>query len=346
MLASELPAIPLAAGILTMLPGLLRDSPEDVVDLCRVSLELLSPEGLEVSSRRYAGILADLEANLANALRILAQLPEAQRHMASALSLADEAPDDQVRGGVFLNASLVARDARNFESALELAGLSKRLFRRVGNMRLTKRVSRVEASVAFLQGDFSSAISRVRALLRDPTLEQGARFSATFMLVKALILEGSAFQAASLLPRLTGLARSLPGDRVATRLCWLRGLIVGRVADPDVGERLMSRARDECLDQGLLYDAALVALDLAMVRYEAGQHREAARHAAGIVRTFAATGAHCEALAALRCFHASVTARNDARGRYRELQLYLPLARHDPGYGYRPGFLDPEASVH
>jgi len=320
-----------------VLPSLIHDSPRDVVDLCEIGLALISPEGFDVASCSTASVLAELEANLANALRVLAQLPAARRHIDRALLLAEETPDDYVRGTVFLYASLVTRDTRDFESALSFTHKAKGTFGRIGEVVKANRVRRIEASVEFFRGDFSQAIARIETLLRRKDLEKAVRFSATFMLVKALALSGSAFRAAALFPRLNELAAVFSSEHLEVQLSWLKGLILGSTRDPDAGESLMDRARRYYLEQGILYDAALVTLDMAMVRFEAGHYEEAARHAAGIVQAFAVSGVHREALAALRCFHEAVKAKEEAQARYRELQVFLPLSRRDPSYSYRPG---------
>lgn len=333
----ELPPISLGAGILSVLPGLIHDSPEAVIDLCEIGLALISPEGFDVASCSTASVLAEFEANLANALRVLAQLPDAERHIDRALLLAEETPDDHVRGTVLLYASLIARDMRNFELASKLARKSKATFKRIGDLVKTNRVRRIEASVDFFRGEFTLAIARINALLLEKDLERVVQFSATFMLVKALVLNGSAFRAATLFHSLNELAAAFPGEHLAVQFSWLKGLILGSTRDPDAGEALMDRARRYYLGKENLYDAALVTLDMAMVRFEAGQYDQAANHAESIIEAFAVSGIHREALAALRYFQEAVKAKDEARARYKELQVYLPLSRRDPTYSYRPG---------
>jgi len=337
--ADDVAPVLLAAGILGLLPDLIHDAPEEVVDLCRVGLEVMAPEGFEVNSRSRASLMAELEANLANALRVLGQMPAAEEHMDRALRLSDETPDAHIHGQVFLFASLLARDSRRFDAAFELANKSRRQFQRIGETQQETRVDRVEALISFFQADFSNAIPSLERLAYDETVDRPNRLSATFFLVKALVMTGAGFKIGSLLPRLNDLAKSFPSRHLDIQLAWLKGLIVGRLSDPDAGEVLMSRARDYYLEKEILYDAALVTLDMAMVRFEAGHYDQAARHAAGIVDAFAASGIHREALVALRYFQEAVKKKQEARDRYRELQVYLPLSRRDSAYAYKPGMI-------
>lgn len=334
---SEIPPISLAAGLLSVLPNLIHDSPEDVVDLCEIGLDLISPEGFDVASCSTASVLAELEANLGNALRVLAQLPAAEGHLDKALILAEETPDDHVRGKVFVFASLVAMDLRRFDEALSFAQQAKRIFKRIGDDLQVNRVELAIGLVAFFQADFSQATMKLRVLAENEGLDRATRFSATFFLVKALVLSGLHFPAAALLPQLNEFGRSFPSEHLSIQFSWLKGLIVGSTGDPDSGETLMGRARAYYLDREILYDAALVGLDMAMVRFEAGHYEEAARHAAEIVDAFAVSGIHREALAAMRYFQEAIRAKDEVRARYRELQVFLPLARRDPSYTYRPG---------
>jgi tetratricopeptide (TPR) repeat protein len=343
--ADDIPPVPLAAGILRVLPGLIQDAPEEVEDLCRVGLEVMAPEGFEVNSKSRASLMAELEANLANALRVLGQLPSAEAHMDRALRLSDETSDPYLHGEVFLYASLLARDSRDFDSAFELAETSRRQFQLIGASEQEARLDRVEALISFFQGDFPTAIPSLERLAHDDTIDKANRLSATFFLVKALVLTGAEFNTGALLPQLNELAKSFAGQHLDIQLAWLKGLIVGRLRDPEAGEALMSRARDYYLEKQIVYDAALVTLDMAMVRFEAGHYDEAARHAAGIVEAFAASGIYREALVALRYFHEAVAkkeaqeAKKEARDRYKELQVFLPLSRRDPAYAYKPGMI-------
>lgn len=335
--ADDLPPVPLAAGILGLLPDLIHDAPEEVADLCRVGLEVMAPEGFEVNSKSRASLMAELEANLANAFRVLCDLSGAERHMDRALRLSEETPDNRVRGRVLVLASKLAIDSRKFEAAYELAGRARKHYDRIGDTVGQTRVDLAEALASFFQADFPLAISRLERLAHNKTADKGARLSATFFLVKALVLNGTAFPTGALLTGLNELAGSFPSRHLDTHLAWLKGIIVGSLRDPDSGESLMSRARDYYLNRDLLYDAALVSLDMAMVRFEAGHYDQAAEHAAGIVDAFAASGIHREALVALRYFQEAVKKKEEARDRYRELQVYLPLSRRDPAYAYEPG---------
>ena len=335
--AEDTPPVPLLAGILSVLPDLIHDRPEDVLDLCRLGLAVAEPEGFEVASRSRASLMAELEANLANSLRVLGDLQSAEKHMDRSLRLADETPDAHVRGQVFLLASLLARDCRRFEAAFEFVTNARRQFQRTGDSRQESRAQRAEASISYFQADFSTAIPKLERLAFDDAFDKATRFSATFTLVKSLVLTGAAFKTGGLLPQLNELAGSFPSRHLDIQLSWLEGLIVGTLRDPEAGETLMARARDYYLEKRILYDAALVTLDMAMVRFEAGHYDRAAEHAGGIVEAFAASGIHREALVALRYFQEAVRARQEVRERYKELQVFLPLSRRDAGYAYQPG---------
>lgn len=335
--AEDTPPVPLLAGILSVLPDLIHDRPEDVLDLCRLGLAVAEPEGFEIASRSRASLMAELEANLANALRVLGQLQTAEKHMDRSLRLADESPDDRVRGQVFFFASVLARDSRRFEAAFALAEKSRRKFSRIGARPEETSLDLLEALISFFQADFSTAIPKLERLACNDTLDQAHRLSATFFLVKSLVLTGGAFKTGGLLPQLNQLARSFPSRHLDIQLSWLKGLILGSLGDPAAGEALMARAREYYLEKEILYDAALVTLDMAMVRFEAGHYDQAAEHAGGIVEAFAASGIHREALVALRYFQEAVRAKEETRERYQELQVFLPLSRRDPAYAYQPG---------
>lgn len=89
-------------------------------------------------------------------------------------------------------------------------------------------------------------------------------------------------------------------------------------------------ARDGFLAEGIPYDTALVALELALLYAEQGRSAELKRLAAELVPVFASGQIHREALAALAFFRQAVEAERAEVEVAARVEEYLRKARYAP----------------
>jgi hypothetical protein len=91
------------------------------------------------------------------------------------------------------------------------------------------------------------------------------------------------------------------------------------------------------LDQGIGYDAALVALDLALLYLRQGRTAEVKRLARQMIPIFQAQDVHREALAALVLFQKAARREEVTVEQLLRLVKYLQEARTDPGMRWEDG---------
>jgi tetratricopeptide (TPR) repeat protein len=175
------------------------------------------------------------------------------------------------------------------------------------------------------------ALSELRsaAPLVEATGEPRLRFALHFNLISNLCPLGRYEDAEELLPLVHDLVVGLGNELDLVRVLWLSGRVAaGR------GRRLEARAKlgqalREFAAQGKSYDAALVALELAVLLLEEGAMAEVRALASELLWVFSDKGIHREALAALALFRRAVEAETLSLDEARGLLTYLERARHD-----------------
>lgn len=114
------------------------------------------------------------------------------------------------------------------------------------------------------------------------------------------------------------------------RRLWLEGRLARAKGSLDVAENAFRAVTHEFLKRGIGYDAALSALDLAMLYAEQGRTAELKDLSEELVQVFEAQDLHREAAAALMLFRDAVRAEQITLGYVVELSRYLQRARLDP----------------
>jgi hypothetical protein len=127
------------------------------------------------------------------------------------------------------------------------------------------------------------------------------------------------------------LYRSFPDPWTQLRVTWLRGDLLAARADEEAAERAYQEALQGFIERGIGYDAALVAMDLALLYLRQGRTSEVKRLAEEMVPIFQAQDVHREALAALRLFQEAARREEITMEQVRKLVKYLQESRKDPG---------------
>ncbi|HVT14732.1 MAG TPA: hypothetical protein VHQ90_00945 [Thermoanaerobaculia bacterium] len=159
----------------------------------------------------------------------------------------------------------------------------------------------------------------------DPRLAWGVRFN----LISNLCHLGRYGEAAELLPEVRRLAVELGNELDLIRVLWLAGRVAagqGRRKEARAG---FDQARSDFASHGNGYDAALVALELAVLELEDGHTAAVRGLTQEMVGVFRAQGVHREALAALRLFGQAAEHETATAELARRLLAYLERARHD-----------------
>ena len=121
-----------------------------------------------------------------------------------------------------------------------------------------------------------------------------------------------------------------PDPWTQRRRLWLDGKILRGLGQLEAAEARLSEARRGFLEQEIVYDAALVSLDLAAVYALQGRVDDQRRLAREMLPIFTARGVHREARAALAYFQQAVERERASPQVVEGLLEYLSQARLDP----------------
>jgi tetratricopeptide (TPR) repeat protein len=291
-----------------------------------------------LDSRRYgAGQLQDLRArawsHIGNALRIQSALPAAETAFAQGVRHLELGTGDLLELAIFLDlqASL-RRSQRRFAEALELLRRAVGLFSRLGDPHRAGR-SLINLSLALLYSGRAEesvpALQRAMKLI-EPELEPRLLLSARHNLIAALTDLGHFLEAQRAYREALPLYRAFPDARTRNRRVWLKGRIARGLGQVEEAEALFLAAREGFLAEGIPYETALVALDLALIYAERGRTAELKRLAADLVPIFASRRIHREALAALSFFQRAVEAERAEVEVVERVAEFLRKARYAP----------------
>jgi tetratricopeptide (TPR) repeat protein len=289
-------------------------------------------------SRRYgAGQLQDLRArawsHIGNALRIQSDLQAAEIAFQEGWRHLELGTGDLFELATFLDlqASL-RRSQRRFTEALKLLKRAVALFSKLGDTHRAGR-SLVNLSMALMYSgrveESVPVLYRATELI-EPELEPRLLLSARHNLILVLTDLGHFLEAQRAYREALPLYRAFPDAWTQNRRQWVKGKIARGLGQTAEAEALFLAARDGFLAEGIPYDTALVALELALLYAEQGRSAELKRLAAELMPVFASRQIHREALAALAFFQRAVETERAEVEVVERVAEFLREARHAP----------------
>jgi tetratricopeptide (TPR) repeat protein len=326
---AELRSWPLAERLCEESERAAADEPRRALELARLGLRIAE---LAPGEPRWRSCLAGfVHAFVANALRTLADLPGAEAELAIAWRLW-RAGGATAQGPLAewrlldLEASL-RRDLRQFETALALLGgaLAGAPPESRGRILLKKGFVLEQAG----QVDASLAALAEAAPLLDAAGDAHQRMGVRFNMLVNLCHLGRHAEAEARLPELRKLVRGLGNKADAVRCQWLAARIAAGLGRCEEARRAFKRIGRELAARRNAYDAALVALDLAILELEEGRLAAVRELAEEMVWVLASQRLHREALAALQLFLRAAQAGSASAGLARRVLAFLERARHD-----------------
>ena len=282
-----------------------------------VAVRVRGPEEWRSRNRGYA------EAHVANVVRVQGDLKAADAGLGEAKRLwsAGIDPHGVLDMGRMLNleASL-RRDQRRFDEALAL------LDEAVAVGRFPERALVKKGFTLEVMGEYELALE---ALLAAEAGVERLRNVVDLNLANVLCHLSRHREAAELVPRIRILAGEL-GDRLdLVRLGWLEGRIAAGTGRPREARRLLTAARREFVQEGMMADAALALLEEAALLLAEGRAAEVRDLAVELAKILDSQGIEREALAALRLFREAVEQERATAELARRILRYLFRARHD-----------------
>ena len=305
------------------------DDADRALDLARLAVriaELLPPTADAVRLRGYAGFF------LGNALRVKGDLPPADAAFASALRLWEEGAAATIsldEGRLLdLEASL-RREQRRLGEALQLLDRALKL-EGTGKRRGRLLVNR--AKILEELDDYEGAIENLNraAPWIDPSREPRLLLCQRFNLLFGLTHLSRHAEAEEGLAEVRALAARLGNALDRVRLTWLEGRIAAGLGRTGEALTLLSRARGGFASRGILYDTALVTLELAALHAGEGQTAQVKALARQTAPIFRHQGIPRETLAAFTLFHRAAEEEAVTVALARRLHAYFRRAQHDP----------------
>jgi len=250
--------------------------------------------------------LADLQARAlaerGNARRVADDLQRAEADLAAAHERARQGTGDPRLLARLLDLTASLRtDQRRFKEAAQLLDWVYGIYMDLGESHDAGRALISKSNTAFYALDLDEAtrlLGQGLSLIdanRDPRLVLAAVHNLLFHLVEA----GEIERAEELLHQSRELYRAYGGKMDRLKVRWMEGRIAFRLGDQTRAEEAFSEVRSGLREVGLLYDMALVSLELAAVWLEQGRTREIQVLLDETVATFQARGIRREAIAAL-----------------------------------------------
>ena len=276
-----------------------------------------------------APVVQDLRAiawaYLADTGRVHADLRLSESALETAELLLEEGSGDPLVHAELLGvkASLSAYSGR-FEEAVHLLNKVASTYRRLGDRHLLGRTHIKKGTVLGNAGELDAALRLIRCGmdLIDPPREPRLMVCATHNYIWFLKENGSSGQADACLDGARRLYQRAGDRRDLLRLRWLEGKIAEH---PREAEAALLAARDGLAREGLAYEAALAAMDLAVLYTSEGRRNDMRRQTDLMLPLFRSEDMYRETLVALISFQDGQTRREPA-GLLDEVGTYLSRA--------------------
>lgn len=226
------------------------------------------------SARKLADLRAGAWSQYSNALRVRAQLPEAEAAMAQAQAfLAAGTGDPVLRAHLLHQMASLHTTQRRFEPAIELLEEAAEIYRDLGDDHRLAQAMVMQATAYVQSGEGESAIRLLnRAIPRiDQEQDPYLLLAACHNLVLSYVHLDQPEQALSLYSETRHLYRDLDDPLILLRSTWQEGMLLRDLGHLRAAEAALLRARDGFLERNLSYEVAVIALDLAAIYVKLGE---------------------------------------------------------------------------
>jgi transcriptional regulator with XRE-family HTH domain len=307
------------------------DLPAPALELAGLAVEIAAradaPEPWRHRLEGYAW------AFLGNARRVAGKPAAAEEAFSRSARLweagapADPSPLDSTRL-LDLEASLRQAQGR-LPEALALLDRALRVHTS-GNAAARLLLKKAKALEGLDEYDGAVAVLRHAAPLIDEQAEPRLQLVLRFNLAYDLCHLGRAAEVEPTLPELEALVTSLGNRLDLVRFHGLEGTVAAARGRTDEAIAILQQVRADFLDLGVVYDAALKTLELAVLYAGEGRTAEVKALARQAAPVFHAEGVHAEARKALDLFRRAAEQERLTLELARRLLAYLHRARNDP----------------
>lgn len=316
------------------------DDPHRALDISRMGVTIADRLPVAGYGER---LVEDLRARAwgrtANALRATSDLAGAEQALANAarhLKLGSGEPLEEAEH-LYFRASL-RRAERRLDEALRAIHRSRRIYRMVGNRHLEGRSLMCESLIRDLRGEVEESIDccRKARTLVEPERDRRLAIAAHHNLVWQLMVAGRSEEALRELADLRPAYFETNDQIPLLKLRWMEARLAKDLGRPEESERAFREAHDGFVAARIPYEAASVALDLAVLLAEQGRRQELKLLAAELIAVFRSLGVAREAFAALSIFERFAQEDAVTLSLLARLSQYFAQVRHQPDLRFDP----------
>jgi len=271
-----------------------------LAELAAQSAEALDTEVYGAESA--ADLQARAWAEVANAHRVIGDLPQADRMMSRAVDCRSRGTGDaRLLARLSDLAASLACAQRRFEQAFRLHDISYSIYIKLGDRHSAGRVLIARGLYAGYTGD---PLEGIRFLVHglntiDRVQEPKLAFQALHNILLLRVELGEYAEARRTLRQMRPLYDRYSDELMDIKVRWIEGKIAAGLGELKEAEVAFNESRDKFDRAGLGYRAALVSLDLVSVWLQQGRTGEIRQLVAELLVTFRAVGVEREALAGI-----------------------------------------------
>jgi tetratricopeptide (TPR) repeat protein len=319
------------------------DDPHRAVELSRMGATIADRlEAATYGERLVEDLRARAWGRTANALRATSDLAGAEQALAIAarhLKSGSGEPLEEAEH-LYFTASL-QRAERRLDDALRSVHRSRRIYRMVGDSHLEGRSLMCEAAIRDLRGEADESVECCRLAKRqvDPERNRRLAIAAHHNLVWQLMCAGRAEEAMFELETLRPAYSEFNDTIQLLKLRWMEARLAKDLGRPEESERAFREAHEGFVEARIPYEAASVALDLAVLLAEQGRRNELKLLAAELIAVFRSLGVAREAFAALTIFERFAQEDAVTLSLLARLSQYFSQARNQPDLRFDPNAL-------
>lgn len=276
--------------------------------------------------------------HLANTSRVLSDFRQAEQALQTAELHLSRSWLDPLDEAFLLESRAALRRAQSrFGEALALLDTAIAIYREVNEPHLQGRAMMIKG-VVFQRGnepDKAAACYRESLFLLDSVREPRLVVATQCNLILCLHESGRSAEAAALVEDARRLVVEVGKRSDLLRIDWVAARVAAATGREGEAERLFLAVRDAFIADDLVFDAALLSLDLAALYARQDRTADVKRAAAEILPIFRSREVYREALAALIALEQAAEREQLTLGLVEEISSYLKKVRTNPQLRFR-----------